>query len=197
MELSSTFDNFEFNYRRHWQGADCRLQGSWIVGARYFKFDENFDLITVSTLNAGQLRYSVDVDNSLVGAQTGGDVWVCIVPGLRAGVEGKAGIYGNHASQGTRITATTLQVPFTEEAGSDDVAFVGDASMYLTYRINYQLNLKLGFNMLYADGLALGAENFNATPPNVFVMGAGRSPTINDNGSVLYTGGSIGVEYNW
>ena len=35
----------EANYRRHWQAADCRVQGSWILGARYFKFDENFDPI--------------------------------------------------------------------------------------------------------------------------------------------------------
>jgi len=197
MELSSTFDNFEFNYRRHWQAADCRVQGSWILGARYFKFDENFDFVTVSTLNAGQMRYSVDVDNSLVGAQTGGDAWVCVVPGMRMGVEGKVGIYGNHSSQGTRIAATTLAVPYTESAGSDDVAFVGDTSFYLTYRINYQLNLKVGYNILFVDGLSLAAENFNSTPPNVFFAGSNRTPTNNDNGNILYTGASIGLEYNW
>jgi hypothetical protein len=196
-ELSSTFDNFEINYRRHWQGPDCRLQGSWILGVRYFKFDEDFDFISVSTLNSAQLRYHVDTDNSLVGPQTGGDLWVCIIPGLRLGAEGKAGVFGNHASQGTRLTATSLGTPFLESAGSNDVAFVSDASVYLTYRINYQLNLKLGYNMLYADGLALGGENFNPAPPNVFFAGTNRQPTLNDNGSVFYTGASIGMEYNW
>jgi hypothetical protein len=113
------------------------------------------------------------------------------------GAEMKAGVFGNHASQGTRITATSLATPFTESAGSDDVAFVGDASLYLTYRLNYQLNLKLGYNMLYADGLAMGGENFNATPPNVLLAGSARETTLNDNGSVFYTGASIGLEYNW
>lgn len=196
-ELSSTFDNFEINYRRHWQGPNCRFQGSWILGVRYFKFDEDFDFISVSTLNASQLRYSIDTDNSLVGPQTGGDLWVCIIPGLRAGVEGKFGVYGNHASQGTRITATSLVTPFTESAGSNDVAFVGDASMYLTYRINYQLNLKLGYNVLFADGLAMAAEQFNPAPPNTFTGGNDRVATLNDNGHVWYTGASIGMEYNW
>ena len=196
-ELSSTFDNFEINYRRHWQGPDCRFQGSYIFGVRYFKFDEDFDFISVSTVNAAQLRYHVDTDNSLVGPQTGGDIWLCIIPGLRLGAETKFGVFGNHASQGTRLTATSLNVPFTESAGSDDVAFVSDASVFLTYRINYQLNLKLGYNMLYADGLALGGENFNPTPPNVFLPGSDRQAMINDNGSVFYTGASIGMEYNW
>ena len=196
-ELSSTFDNFEINYRRHWQGPDCRFQGSYIFGVRYFKFDEDFDFISVSTVNAAQLRYHVDTDNSLVGPQTGGDIWVCIIPGLRLGAESKFGVYGNHASQGTRLTATSLGTPFLESAGSDDVAFVSDASVYLTYRLSYQLNLKLGYNMLYADGLALGGENFNPTPPNVLLAGSTREATLNDNGSVFYTGASIGMEYNW
>jgi len=196
-ELSSTFDNFEINYRRHWQGPNCRFQGSYILGVRYFKFDEDFDFISVSTVNAGQLRYHVDTDNSLVGPQTGGDLWVCIIPGLRLGAEGKFGVYGNHASQGTRLTATSLGTPFLESAGSNDVAFVSDAAVYLTYRLNYQLNLKLGYNMLYADGLALGGENFNPAPPNVVFPGSSRHATLNDNGSVFYTGASIGMEYNW
>jgi hypothetical protein len=196
-ELSSTFDNFEINYRRHWQGPDCRLQGSYLFGVRYFKFDEDFDFISVSTINSSQLRYHIDTDNSLVGPQTGGDLWLCVIPGLRLGAEGKVGVYGNHSSQGTRITATSLGVPFTESAKSNDVAFVSDASLYLTYRLSYQLNLKLGYNFLYADGLALGGENFNATPPNVFLAGSNRQPTLNDNGSVFYSGASIGMEYNW
>jgi hypothetical protein len=196
-ELSSTFDNFEINYRRHWQGPNCRLQGSYLYGIRYFKFDEDFDLISVSEVNSAQLRYHVDTDNSLVGGQTGGDIWVCIIPGIRMGAEGKFGLFGNHASQGTRLTATSLPTPFTESAGSDDVAFVGDASLFMTYRISQQFNLKVGYNMLYADGLAMAGENFNPTPPDVFLAGSNRETTLNDNGSVFYTGASIGMEYNW
>jgi hypothetical protein len=107
------------------------------------------------------------------------------------------GVFGNHASQGTVITATSLATPYTESIGSDDVAFVGDTSLYLTYRLSQQFNLKLGYNFLYADGLALGGENFNAAPPNAFLPTSDRQAMINDNGSILYTGASIGMEYNW
>lgn len=196
-ELSSSFDNFEINCRRHWQGPDCRFQGSYLFGIRYFKFDEDFDFISVSTINSAQLRYHIDTDNSLVGPQMGGDLWLCVIPGLRLGVEGKMGVFGNHASQGTVITATSLATPYTESIGSDDVAFVGDTSLYLTYRLSQQFNLKLGYNFLYADGLALGGENFNAAPPNAFLPSSDRQAMINDNGSILYTGASIGMEYNW
>jgi hypothetical protein len=196
-EISSTFDNFEMNYRRHWQGADCRLQGSWVLGCRYFKFDEDFDFVSVSPLNAGQLRYHINATNSLVGAQTGGDSWICLIPGVRLGGEFKAGVYGNHSSQGSRFTATSLAVPYTESAGSNDVAFVSDAALFVTWRINYQLNLKIGYNFLFVDGLTLASENFNKTPPSTFVNGSGRVATLNDNGNVFYNGYSLGFEYNW
>jgi hypothetical protein len=197
IEYSSVFDNFEVNYRRHWQGPNTRFQGSWLVGIRYFKLDEDFDYIAVSPFNAGQLRYAVNTNNSLTGIQTGGDLWVCIIPGLRAGVEGKAGVYGNHTQQGTRIDATTLALPYTEDIVDNDVAFVGDAAFYLTYRLSQQFNLKFGYNFLYVDGVSLATENFNPEPPNVFFAGTSRTPQLNDNGSVFYHGASVGVEYNW
>jgi hypothetical protein len=196
-EISSTFDNYEGNYRRHWQGPDCRFQGSWLLGVRCFQYNEKFDFISVNTVNAAQLRYHVNAVNTLVGAQTGGDLWLCIIPGLRLGTEGKVGVYGNNASQHTALTATSLGVPYTETASSNDVAFVGDASVYLTYRISYQFNLKVGYNFLFVDGLALGAENFNAAPPNTFMMGSNRVASLNDNGNVFYSGASVGFEYNW
>jgi hypothetical protein len=197
IEYSSTFDNFEVNYRRHWQGPNCRFQGSWLGGIRYFKLDEDFDFVTVSSFNAAQMRYHVNTNNSLTGGQLGGDLWVCIIPGLRAGVEGKAGVFGNHSSQGTVISATSLAVPFTEVFTDNDVALLSDAAFYLTWRVNYQFNLKFGYNFLYADGVSLATENFNPTPPLVFVGGTGREATLNDNGDVFYHGASLGVEYNW
>jgi hypothetical protein len=194
MEYFTNFDNFEINYRRHWQGPNARLQGSWLAGFRYFKLDEDFNYITVSTLNASQMLYNVNVNNSLVGGQVGGDLWVCIIPGMRAGVETKLGLFGNHSSQGSSIAATGLTVPYTEAVGADTAAFLGDTSFYLTYRISQQFNLKTGYNLLYASGLTLAPENFNPEPP--FLTGD-RVATINTNGAAFYHGFSVGVEYNW
>jgi hypothetical protein len=197
MEFGSTFHSFEANYRRHWQGPNCRLQGSYLMGARYFQLQESFDFVSVSTVNAGQMRSSTATGSNLTGAQVGGDVWVCIIPGLRAGFEGKAGLFGCRDSQTTRITATSLAVPYVETAGSNDLAFLGDAAFYLTYRVNYQINLKFGYNFLYVDGVALATENFNSRPPNAFVNGSNRVALLNDNGNLFYHGASVGLEYNW
>jgi hypothetical protein len=79
------------------------------------------------------------------------------------------------------------------------VAFVGDATVMMTYRINYQWNVKVGYQFLYADGVALASETFNPTPPAIFFPppGVNRTVAINDNGSVFYHGLQVGLEFTW
>ena len=197
IEYSSSFDNFEFNYRRHFQGAECRYAGSFLWGVRHFDLTEDFNFISVSTLNAAQMNYLVGVNNAVTGLQTGGDLWITVIPGLRAGMEGKIGVYGNHATQNSAISATSLNTPFLENRAAQGVALVTDAAFMATYRMSQQFTFKAAYNMLFVDGVALASENFNSTPPDVFFNGAGRVATVNTNGNVFYSGFSGVLEFNW
>jgi len=196
---TSKFDNFEVNYRQRWVAPSARYQGSWLVGARYFKLDEQLTLFTHSASGAGEAFYKSNVFNSLVGMQVGGDIWFCVVPGVRIGGEAKAGVYGNNAGQNTSIGATSLGTPFLENGHTSDVAFVGDVTLMMTYRINYQWTAKIGYQFLYVDGVALASENFNPTPPLVFFPppGVNRTVNMNDNGNVFYHGLQAGLEFMW
>lgn len=196
---ASKFDNFEINFRQRWVAPSTRYQGSWLIGARYFKLDEQFSLFTQSTLNQAAADYRVTVFNSLTGMQFGGDIWFCLIPGLRVGGEAKAGVYGNHAGQTTTIFATSLATPFQETAKTNDVAFVGDVSLLATYRINYNWNVKLGYHFLYVEGVALASETFNPTPPTIFFPppGANRTAQIGDDSDVFYHGFMAGLEFMW
>jgi hypothetical protein len=197
IEYSSSFDSFELNYRRHYQGAECRYAGSVLWGVRHVDLSEDFTFTSDAPANQASMRYLVGVNNAITGLQTGGDFWITLFPGIRAGMEGKIGVYGNHASQSSVITATTLVDPYTESRGSDGVALVSDASFMATYRLSQKFAFKAAYNLLYMDGVALAGENFNATPPQVFFAGANRQPTINNNGNIFYSGWSGGLEYNW
>lgn len=198
IEYSSTFDNFEVNFRRRWISPNCRYQGSWLVGARYFKLDEDFEFTSVTA--TGGLDMDVQTNNSLTGAQFGGDLWLCVIPGIRIGGEFKAGVFGNHAIQSTGIAASSFPLPFAEEVKSNDVAFVSNLDLMMLYRLNYNWTLRAGYQFLYVDGVALASENFNPTPPSIFVgvpPDLIRTATINDNGSVFYHGLMMGVEFMW
>ena len=195
---TSKFDNFEVNFRQRWVAPSARYQGSWLLGVRYFKLDEQFSLFTQSTTNQAAAFYDTDVFNSLVGAQVGGDIWFCLLPGLRVGGEAKVGVYGNHAGQNTSLISSAG--PFFQENGdTEDVAFVGDVTAMMTYRLNYQWTAKLGYQFLYVDGVALASENFNPTPPLIFfpAPGVNRTTSMNDNGHVFYHGFMAGLEFMW
>jgi hypothetical protein len=202
----STFDNYEVNFRQRWQSPNCRYQGSWLYGVRYFQLDEDFNYrietdtgapVGVDTVT----RTNVNTNNALTGLQIGGDVWICLIPGLRIGGEGKFAVLGNHANIDTtiRISDAGGTTRFEESLTVGDVAFLGDLAAYATYRINYNWTLKGGYQVLYLDGASLAAENFNAAPPAIFNPGPAlvRTPTARENGDVFWHGFTISAEYLW
>lgn len=205
----STFDNYEINFRQRWMAPNCRYQGSWLVGVRFFELDENFFLFTSSVagsgdpLNPAAATFNTRTTNALTGIQIGGDVWVCLLPGLRLGAEVKGGVFGNHANADSNIQVNTqplgINNPFEEQAENNDIAFVGNADLLVTYRVNQQWTLRGGYHFLYVDGVALAPENFNTVPPAIFFPppGVNREAFINDNGNVFYHGFFAGAEFMW
>jgi hypothetical protein len=214
IDYTSTFDSFEINFRQRWMAPNCRYQGSWVCGVRHFILDEKFRYFTSSAANGfvdingqfvapAQARFDVDTTNNLTGFQLGGDLWICILPGLRLGGEAKAGVYGNHMNANTTVGVNTGAPTFSERVSINDVSLVAQADLTATYRINYNWTARAGYQFLFVDGVALATENFNTTPPvgvlnpiNPSPFGT-RVPTINDNGNVFYHGWTAGLEFMW
>jgi hypothetical protein len=197
---TSTFDSFEISWRKRWMAPNCRYQGSWMAGVRHFILDESFQYFTQSplTLNgAGRIanaNFNTDTTNNLTGIQIGGDAWICVLPGLRVGGDLRGGVYGNHMNVNTTVFTNTGFGPFFEQQVANDVSFIGQADVMATYRINYQWTLRVGYQFLYVDGVALGTENFNTRPPFGPLP---RTTFVNDNGNVFYHGYNIGAEFMW
>ena len=199
IEYGSSLDNFELGIRSRWTGPNCVLQGSWMAGVRYLYLLEDFLYHTEGT--GGFMDYDVATRNSLTGGQIGGDLWVCIVPGVKFGVEVKGGVYGNLATQNTNISADSITTPIIEEITTTKAAFALEVGVMFIYKINQNCTFRGGYQSMLIDGVALAPENFNATPPNVFFPpgsgNANRVPGINANGDVLYHGFTVGMEWMW
>ena len=199
IEYSSSLDSLELGLRSRWTGPNCVLQGSWMAGVRYLYLLEDFLYHTEGT--GGFMDYDVATRNSLTGGQIGGDLWVCIVPGFKFGVEVKGGVYGNLATQNTNISADSLTTAIVEEITTTKAAFALEVGVMFIYKINQNFTLRGGYQSMLIDGVALAPENFNATPPNVFFPpgsgGSNRVPGINANGDVLYHGFTVGMEWMW
>jgi hypothetical protein len=196
---SSSIDTLELNVRKRFTAPNCRVQGSWLAGARYVYLLEDFDYKTRGELltRDGQMDYSIRTRNSLTGFQVGGDLWTTIVPGIKVGGELKAGVFGNYANAKSEIVATQPDAVFREDNDINDVAFVSDASLQAIWRVNPNWTIRFGYNFLYIDGVALAPEQYNdSAPPNV-ISPFLRAVKTSDDGYVFYHGANVGFEWMW
>jgi len=209
ISYSSELNNVEMNYRRHFSFFRSCIQGSWLAGPRFLSLDERFTYLTrvaphidpflmpPALRPAGEMNYIVKTTNNLLGAQIGGDIFACVLPGLSLGAEGKVGAYNNNASQRTLIQATTLSSDLFEGDNTDEVALIAEANFTAVWEVTESLRLRGGAQILFIDGLALAPENFNSTPPFVAPAPPRTDIDINANGNALFYGLTGGIEWWW
>ena len=132
--------------------------------------------------------------NNLFGLQFGA-VGIVLESGrlsLAAGL--KAGIYDNHATQSARVSMQK-QVYYAS-ATRNGAAFVGEGRVELRYPLAGGLQVKLGYELLWLDRVALASGQISQTY-------SGLQPTsetatgVNAGSSVLFQGGTLGLEFSF
>ena len=208
ISYESSLHNGEVNLRRRWAEPSGFLQGSFLCGIRYFQLDEQFDFTAVgnNTNSSSQtgprfFNYETETKNQLTGFQVGADLWLNLIPGVKVGSELKGGVFGNHATQNTRITANSLPafgIPAIDERASDGrTAYLVQLSNQVVYRLTYAWTLRGSHQLIYVDNVALAPDNVNDEPPGLFLPNSTRTVGINTDANILYTGFTSGVEYTW
>ena len=193
MAYSTSFDSVELSLRRRWTGPNCRYQGSFLMGARYIYLLEDFLYHTSS--NNGSMDFAASTVNSMPGLQVGGDLWIAVAPGLSVGIDGKFGVLYNGTEARNVYTATSIPAPGLVTDDDDGrAAFMLDAKLLATWKLNANLTFRAGYQWLYLDGVALAADQFNPNPPFV----SPQPPlTIYNSGDVLYQGFTATFEWMW
>lgn len=204
VKLDSDFDSLELNYRRRWMGPTCLVQGSWLLGVRYFELQDRLRFFSFADRDSvlppgedsgGDGLYDLRTRNFMTGAQLGGDMWLCLLPGLRLGLDGKGGIYGNNVKVNTTIDGhdpydNYIAFISPEALGNDKVSFIGELSLLLTYQLTHSITFRGGYQMVWVEGVATALDNFN---PDI----TQRIPTMADGGSLFYDGFTVGGEWMW
>lgn len=206
ISYNSELHNGEINFRRRWVSGWDWWQGSWLGGIRYFDLDERFGFNAVGsendTFTFDQLRYfnyDVETRNQLTGVQIGGDLWLNILSGFRIGVEGKGGIFGNHAEVYSQAVSNSIPGA-TEFLQDGKTAYMGEFTASAVYRLSYSWSVRASYNLLYVDNVALAPENFN-TRDFANALGANKAftanrfPFLNTDGEVCYQGYTIAAEW--
>ncbi|WP_442510721.1 hypothetical protein SH528x_002363 [Novipirellula sp. SH528] len=205
----SSFDSFELNYRRRTMGPYCRFQGSWLVGLRHIRYDDQLIYSTVGLDNNGtgnDRRFFTSSDrnkNRLFGPQAGFDLWYNVMPGINLGLGAKGAWMQNDVKRNSFLAfnseaagATPGSVKF--EDGNQESTVMGEFEATLLYRLSHSWTLRSAYYLIGVDDVHFGTvdaqniRNFSDSLPGT-APGANRNQTD----QLVIQGFSIGAEYIW
>ena len=193
IDYQADLQNTEINYRRYWIGHHPRITGTWMAGARYVRYTDQFQFnsegLVLAAPQTTSLQYSGE--NDLVGGQLGGDAWLCLRQGLRVGVESSFGIFNNRYkfnNTGT-FSADPATNNFASEAEGNQIAYASETVISFVADILPSWSLRGGYRVLYMNSLVTGANNIDQNNPNAGL--------VSTQGDVTFHGFHGGLEYVW
>ena len=72
------------------------------------------------------------------------------------------------------------------------MAFVGEAGATALYRVTSHLTFRVGYQLLYVDGVATALDNVDTQTPF-----SQRIPFVNNSSDLFWHGSNVGFEYTW
>lgn len=193
--MFSTFNSQELNVRYWVDVPPGPFDFSLTLGARHVTARESLALRTEGTIPAGIVTndLAVHTANDLWGGQIGFQVAWLQSAHVWLDFDAKAAMFNNSASQATAYTQDNngAIVNGVQARDQQRTAWMGDLA--LTYNIQFQpgLVLRLGYQAVFLNGIALAPDNIvNA---NDIVNGPAQ---LVDNGEVVYHGPVVGLMWN-
>ena len=175
--------------------SDCGPATSieWFAGFRYLSVREDLRISGVRTVNTldETAFYDTNSRNDLFGAQLGARIRRCRGQ-FSWEATGKAGIFGNSVGQEQLfVDYPGFLLRPTTGANGGNVAFMGELNLTGIYQINKTWGLRLGYNLMLIEGLALAPDQTDFT----FTSTSGTA--INTRGGMFLHGINVGVEARW
>lgn len=169
----------------------CSRSFEWIYGLRYLNVNEDF-AITAVDLQESTSVYDINTNNNLFGGQIGNRVRRSCGRWSWEGT-GKLGLFGNAAEQHSDPIVDfpnfVIRPGRTESTGN--LAFVGDFNLTAIYQITNVWGARLGYNVIWIEGVALAPDQLDFT--NTPTSGSG----ISTDGGIFLHGINAGVEARW
>ncbi len=172
--------NAEINWRR-WLGPQFGV----LAGFRYTELDELYNVTMIDAVTpAPAVFFDTTTQNRLYGFQLGIETRMLNLGRLEIQAAGKAGIYGNAASQFTILRTGFVQLPAAGNSGR--TAVMGEVNVSAALPLTDNLSLRGGYQVLWIDGVALATDQ---TPATNLITQTG----FDDTGNVFYHGAFVGI----
>lgn len=179
--------SFEFNLRRTIGDSEA----AWLSGFRWLQVDDSMGLIGTRT-NGQTNSWNWNTNNNLYGYQVGAFVpLIASSSPWSLSVSPKAGIYGNQCMSRWDDGIPAGTIDNTNSIFRNQVAFVGDLSVRLGYRVAKWCTLQAGYQLLWLNGIGVAADQAE-------VLGRPATATgLNSSGSAFFHGALAGVTIDW
>jgi hypothetical protein len=174
-----------------------------LIGVRHLGISEQFDyvslptttlqdptVVTARTLNT----VTAHTSNDLWGPQIGGMVEFSGGPNIWLSLQAKGAVCENGAARTLDATIADTTYP-RDRVFQYGTAYVGDCDVTAFWRPCNFMTARIGYQVLYASGVVLAAENFSQNLA-ALVDQTPKAP-MDRNGKVLYHGPFAGVEFHW
>jgi hypothetical protein len=179
-DYASRLYNFELNVRPR-VAAGMPL----VAGFRTLQLHERFELSRLDAVPA-TVDLGSHTNNFLYGVQVGAEPYLMGAGGPLT-LEGvfKAGVYANHALQGTGSPPLATSVA----ARQNRAAFVGEVGLMIDYRFSRFLALRGGYELLWVSRVALAPNQSGSTDL------LAPSASLNDSATAFYQGAVASLEF--
>ena len=188
-------------------GCDSRLDLNWLVGARFFRFEEN---LLFGSLQGGgwtwddlthQAFLSDRIYNNLIGFQFGCEAGYQVCCTWRVFVAPKFGIYNNHIRnsfelfRGDGQMATQTAYPgesYPVNSHTDCISFLTQVDLGVEWQFAENWSAQVGYRVVAITGVGLAD---NQIPP--YVVDIPEIRDIDTNGDLILHGAFAGVRFNF
>ncbi len=156
-----------------------------LAGTRFVSLEEQYLFAALAAAPPQAMAGRLKTNNGMMGIQFGADgtIWQC--NRFKISALGKGGIYYNDAKSENTLIALPAIVPLATPS-DNPTAFLGQAELAGTYQVTDNLGLRLGYQTLWLDRVALAPAQINS---------AGSS--VNTTGHVFWHGASIQAVLGW
>lgn len=187
-QYTSELHNAELNL------LHCNCSALTLIGGlRYLNVDESFRLASIDATDGNGLL-TIDTENHALGLQIGAllEHETCR---WRFGLSAKGGVFGNLSESDLFLFDSNYSgldsVAVSVEQDDEDIGFIGELNLTANYHLCGGISVRGGYQVMWIDGVALAAEQVgNGAAPGAF-----QAPSIDSDGSVLYDGGFIGLQW--
>ncbi|WP_254507458.1 hypothetical protein [Anatilimnocola floriformis] len=191
----SAFNSAEANIRYWLDMPPGPFDVSLTFGARHVITREQLALHTESGAPlVANNDLAVRANNDMWGGQLGFQVSWLQSAHTWLEFDAKGAMFSNDASQNSLYTQTVggVPTPFNTNAAGQRTAWMGDLSAAYNIQFHPGLVLRLGYQAVFINGVALAADNIQSDN-NQLRLGPGQ---LVDNGEVVYHGPFVGLMWN-